>query len=286
MPIASIDEIRLEGCVAIVTGAARGLGKTMAMALVGAGADVVFADIDGQAATAAVADCEKNAQSGTALAVQCDITDKDDCRTCVETAVTRFGALHILVNNAALGPTHIERAPLTRSAKFYQADPDAWQDVIATNVNGTYLMSYHAAPAILAAGWGRIVNITTSLPTMQRGSNSPYGVSKTAIEAETLIWAQDLAGSGVTVNSLIPGGAADTDFVSAPTRASIAKSGRKLIDPKVMVAPLLWLMSEEADTVTARRYVGKLWDHSMKPAAAAAGALEPPVLRVPETGAR
>ena len=60
-----------------------------------------------------------------------------------------------------------------------------------------------AAPALLASGWGRIVNVTTSLSTMQRRENSPYGVSKAAIEAETLIWAQDMAGTGVTVNSLI-----------------------------------------------------------------------------------
>ena len=75
---------------------------------------------------------------------------------------------------------------------------------------------------MLRAGWGRIVNVTTSLPTMQRKQNSPYGVSKVAIEAETLIWAQDLAGTGVTVNSLIPGGAADTDFVHMASRKELA----------------------------------------------------------------
>ena len=126
-----------------------------------------------------------------------------------------FGALHILVNNAALGPTHVERAAQTRSSLFHETDPQAWADVIEVNVTGTFFMAHAAARALIAAGWGRIINITTSLATMQRGANSPYGVTKAAIEAETLIWAQDLKGTGVTVNSLIPGGAADTDFVSA-----------------------------------------------------------------------
>jgi 3-oxoacyl-[acyl-carrier protein] reductase len=111
--------------------------------------------------------------------------------------------------------------------------------------------------------------------------NSPYGVSKAAIETETLIWAQDLAGSGVTVNSLIPGGAVDTDFVSAPTRADMAATGRKILQPDVMIAPMLWLASTLSDEVTACRFVGKLWDVSLPPEQAAAQALEPPVLRMP-----
>ena len=100
-----------------------------------------------------------------------------------------------------------------------------WREIIVTNVNGTFLMARSAAPHLVAAGWGRIVNITTSLPTMQRRANSPYGVSKAAIEAETLIWAKDLEGTGVTVNSLIPGGAADTDFVHMAARKELAAVG-------------------------------------------------------------
>ncbi len=277
MPFASIDDIDLSGRTAIVTGAARGLGKTMAQALLKAGANVVFTDIDGET----VVEAASAAGVDRALAAPCDITDLGQCRNVVDQTIALFGGVEILINNAALGPTHIETAPNTRSMKFYEADPEAWTRVIDTNVNGTYLMSHAATPHMVAAGWGRIINITTSLGTMQRGGNSPYGVTKTAIEAETLIWAQDLAGTGVSVNSLIPGGAADTDFVSAPTRAEIAKTGRKLIAPEVMVNPLLWLCSNEADGVTAKRYVGRRWDASLEPSAAAAGALEEPVLRDP-----
>lgn len=283
MPFATADEISLGGKTAIVTGAARGLGRTMATALIKAGANVVFADIDGAGAEAAA---DAAGGGNRSVGATCDITSKEHCNHVVRDTISAYGALHILINNAAKGPTHIENAPNTRSMKFWQADPAAWQEVIRTNVNGTYLMSYCATPHLIEAGWGRIINITTSLSTMQRGENSPYGVSKTVIEAETLIWAQDLAGTGVTVNSLIPGGAADTDFVSAPTREKMAASGRKLIDPEVMIAPLLWLCSPEADGVNASRYVGRLWDTSMPPAEAAKGALELPVLRDPSTEKR
>jgi 3-oxoacyl-[acyl-carrier protein] reductase len=139
-------------------------------------------------------------------------------------------------------------------------------------------MARTAAPHLIRSGWGRIVNITTSLPTMQRRANSPYGVSKTAIEAETMIWAKDLDGTGVTVNSLIPGGAADTEFVHLEARKMLREEGRELLPPAVMVAPILWLASPLSDGVTGARFVGKLWDESRTPAEAATAAREASVL--------
>jgi 3-oxoacyl-[acyl-carrier protein] reductase len=139
-------------------------------------------------------------------------------------------------------------------------------------------MARTAAPVLVKAGWGRIVNVTTSLPTMQRRQNSPYGVSKAAIEAETLIWSKDLDGTGVTVNSLIPGGAADTEFVHMASRKELAAIGRALLPPSVMVAPIVWLASPLSNGVTGARFVGKLWDESLPPNDAAAKAREPSVL--------
>ena len=86
--------------------------------------------------------------------------------------------------------------------------------------------------------------------------------------------------------SLIPGGAADTDFVSAPTREKMAAGGRSLIHPDVMIAPLLWLCSPESDGITGGRYVGRLWDTALPPSQAAPGAREAPVLRDPATETR
>ena len=272
-------DIRLDGRVAIVTGAANGLGRAMAQALVRAGANVVFADIDTGAAGLAVSEVAFRPGCGKAIAVPCDITRKQDCERTISETLRLFGALHILVNNAGKGPAHLEAAPGTKSLRFWESDADVWRQIIETNVVGTFLMARSAAPAMLRAGWGRIVNVTTSLSTMQRRENSPYGVSKTAIEAETLIWSQDLAGTGVTVNSLIPGGAANTQFLSESGRQQSAHAGRPLLEPEVMIAPVLWLASTLSDGITGKRYVGKLWPPDAPVEEAAQVALEAPVLR-------
>jgi 3-oxoacyl-[acyl-carrier protein] reductase len=196
----------------------------------------------------------------------------------VDTTTDAFGALHVLVNNAAMGQVHLEKSPSTKSLRFWEADPEIWQQVVTTNVNGTFLMARTAVPHMLAAGFGRIVNITTSLATMQRRNNSPYGVTKAAIEAETLIWAQELTGTGVTVNSLIPGGAADTEFVHEASRKELTAMGRTLLPPAVMVPPMLWLASRLSDGITGARFVGKLWDDALPPGEAATRAREAPVL--------
>jgi NAD(P)-dependent dehydrogenase (short-subunit alcohol dehydrogenase family) len=274
----SVADIRLDGTVAIVTGAARGLGQAMATGLVRAGADVVFADIDAAALVDATAAAAGQPNGGNALGIRCDITSRTGCEQLVGETLARFGALHVLVNNAAKGQVHLERSPNTTSLKFWESDPDIWQDVIVTNINGTFLMARAAVPAMLRGGFGRIVNITTSLPTMQRRNNSPYGVTKAAIEAETLIWSQELKDTGVTVNSLIPGGAADTDFVHESSRKELAAMGRALLPPSVMVPPVLWLASRLSDGVTGARFVGKLWDDTLPPDDAAAKAREPSVL--------
>lgn len=270
----------LAGRVAVVTGAGRGLGARMAGALARAGVAVAFLDRDGEGAAARAR--EAAASGARTLALAGDVARRSDCESAVARTLDAFGRIDLLVNNAGLGPRHVESAPGTRSLKFWEADPDAWRDVIETNVNGVFLMSYFTAPTMIGRGWGRIVNVTTSLATMQRAHNSPYGVSKAAIETQTLIWAKDLAGSGVTCNSLIPGGAADTEFVSPQTRAALgAPGGRGLIDPAVMEAPILWLCSSQSDGVTGSRFVARLWDASLPGSLAAQAAREAPVLRSP-----
>ena len=94
--------------------------------------------------------------------------------------------------------------------KFFEADPDGWQRIIAINCIGAFLMARFAAAPMIERGWGRIINVTTSFDTMLAAGLSAYGASKAALEASCVSWSKDLEGTGVTVNVLVPGGPTDT----------------------------------------------------------------------------
>ncbi len=114
---------------------------------------------------------------------------------------------------------------------------------------------------------------------MQRKNNSPYGVTKAALDAASLIWAADLEGTGVTVNILLPGGMVDTDG----TRPSTPQ--RPTLSVDVMNSALVWLASRESDGRTGQRFVGRNWRADLPGSEAADGAMEPPVLRpAPQRG--
>ena len=268
-----MQDITLGDKTAIVTGGGRGMGRTMAAALAAAGGRVVLASPEED--KLAEAEAEINAASGErrAASVVADVTRLDDCRRTVDRALEAFGAVHVLINNAGLAP-QVDPATGNNKFRFWESDPDYWRRLIDTNVNGPYHMALAVAPHLIAQGWGRIVNVTTSLRTILRKENSPYGVSKGALEAATQIWAQDLAGTGVTVNSVIPGGAVDTDFASAMTRARV-----KLLPPEVIVPPVLWLASDLSDGHTGGRYSGIDWDATLDADAAAEKCREPCIFR-------
>ncbi|ANF32164.1 short-chain dehydrogenase [Leifsonia xyli] len=263
----------LEGTVAIVTGGGRGLGQAMARGLARAGANVVISAARQAEEIRRVADAI-NTDLGAArvLALQADVTREADCRRLVDEAVTAFGGLHILVNNAGRGMKYVSDAFLTEPTRFWEVDGDTWRTIVDTNVNGPFLMAKAAVPYLLEQGWGRIVNITMNHDTMRRAGFSPYGPSKAALESETVIWAQDLAGSGITVNGLLPGGATDTGMIPEGVSAAVRS---RLLQPEVMVEPLLWLASDASAAVTGARLDAARWDSTLPPNQAAAAALEP-----------
>jgi len=139
---------------------------------------------------------------------------------------------------------------------FYEVDTNAWRNAIEVNVNGPFLMAKAVTPHLVRQGWGRIVNIETSSYTMMMDGFSPYGPSKAALESSTVIWAKDLAGTGVTVNALAPGGPANTRMIPM----SEVDDRSTLIQPEVMMAPIVWLMSARSDGVSGRRIIAKEWD--------------------------
>lgn len=240
--------------VAIVTGAGRGIGRAMTLGLARAGIRVVATAAREQAEIEAVA---AEAGKDRVLPVLADVTREADAQSTVAAALDRFGRLDILVNNAARGMKYVSEAFMIEPTRFWDVEPDIWQMVIDTNVTGPFLMARAAAPHLVKAGWGRIINISVSHATMRRSGFSPYGPSKAALESETVIWAQDLRDTGVTVNALLPGGATLTGMIPA----SFPPSARgALLDSAIMVPPLLWLVSDAANAVSGCRFIANRWD--------------------------
>jgi 3-oxoacyl-[acyl-carrier protein] reductase len=267
-----METASLGGKVAIVTGGGRGLGHAMTLGLARAGASVVISAARQTDEVRSVAD-DINAMLGArrVLALQADVTQEADCRRLVIEAIAAFGGLHILVNNAGRGMKYVSPTFLTEPTRFWEVDSETWRTIVDTNVNGPFLMAKAAVPHMVRQRWGRVINITMNHETMRRAGFSPYGPSKAALESETVIWAQDLAGTGVTVNGLLPGGATDTGMIPDGVPDAVR---RQLLRPEVMVEPLLWLASEASANVTGSRLNAARWDSALPAEQAAAAALE------------
>ena len=254
---------KLSGKTAIVTGAGRGLGRAMALSLARAGANVVLTAARNRHEINLVAEeAAKNPSAGQVRQHLADVTREEDCTRVVDETVYEFGGVHILINNAGRGMRFVSEKFFDTPTKFWETDSAVWKMIVDTNVNGPFLMARAVAPQMMKQRWSRIVNISMNHETMRRAGFSPYGPSKAALESQTIIWAQDLAGTGVTVNSLLPGGATDTGMVPAELAPALRQ---KLIQPDVMIPPLLWLVSEAADGVTGSRFTANLWDTTLPP---------------------
>ncbi len=257
----------LSGKTAIVTGAGRGIGRSMALGLARAGANVVITSAKNRAEIDQVAqEAKKIPQAGVIHPLTADAAKEEDAQHVVSEALRAFGGLHILINNAGRGMRFVSEKFFDTPTKFWQTDPTVWRTIVNTNVNGPFLMARAAVPQMMKQAWGRIINISINHETMRRRGFSPYGPSKAALESETIIWAQDLTGTGVTVNALLPGGATDTGMVPQNIPAHLRAN---LLPPDIMIPPLLWLASDAANNVTGSRFTANLWDASLPPEQAA-----------------
>ena len=244
--------------VVIVTGAGGGLGSAMTRGLLLAGRRVVAMDLPTAHSSllALEAEAAKNSRAERLLCIVGSVTSEEDAEHAVQAARERFGAVHALINNAGIGMSAHSVDAQDAKLRFYQLPTSMWRALFETNVNGSFVMARAVAPHLVAQGWGRLINVTTGSFTMVRPGFTPYGPAKAAMEAATAAWSGELEGTGVTVNALLPGGAADTPMVP---HTSVADR-TTLISPSVMVAPVVWLTSTASDRVTGRRLIGNDWD--------------------------
>ena len=195
---------KLDRKVALISGGARGMGAATAKRFACEGAKVIFGDIrdaDGTKIQETI-----TSGGGEAAYLHLDVTDESDWQKAVATAMTRYGALHILVNNAGIG---IPRVPIDQLAV------EDWDRVMAVNARGTFLGTKHAIPAMQRGGSGSIVNISSVAGIGQSAQQEPaYAASKAAIRIFTKVTAAQYAKDNIRCNSVHPG-PIDTEMIHA-----------------------------------------------------------------------
>ena len=188
---------------AIVTGAGQGMGRCVAVALAERGARVVVNDIQQERAEGTAASLRET--GAEAIAIPADVVDSAAVRAMVEEAIAQFGPIHILINNAGI----------LRPTKVVEIEEDEWDLVIEVNLKGTFLCSQAVLPSMQEAGWGRIVNFSsTAGKNISTVGGAHYTAAKAGILGFTRHLAKEVAEYGITVNSVCPG-LIDTEMVRA-----------------------------------------------------------------------
>jgi NAD(P)-dependent dehydrogenase (short-subunit alcohol dehydrogenase family) len=250
----------LENRVAIVTGAGRGIGREFALELARQGAAVVVNDLgvglrgestEEDPATAVCTEIE--AAGGRAVPSHESVTGFEAAARIVDTAVSTFGQIDILVNNAGI----------VRDRTLVKMTEDDFDAVIATHLKGAFNMARHAVPLMKEAGYGRIVNVTSSAGLRGNFGQTNYGAAKAGIMGMTFVWAMELGRYGITVNAVAPAGA------TRMTAALYERSGKEPPPEEnpALNAPLVaFLASEDAAHVNGQilgrtEYAYSLFQH-------------------------
>ncbi|MDO9403206.1 MAG: SDR family oxidoreductase [Polaromonas sp.] len=242
----------------LLTGASRGLGFEMCKRLLHSGATVIAVSRSAVQPGSAFASLHTEFGPTGQLQVEgIDVADIDATRSAISRVLDRHHTIDVLVNNAGLGMDHVRRDYQSNPVRFWDVPHDKWNEVMRVNAVAPQVLASLLVPNMIAQGWGRIINVGTTYRTMQRFGFSPYGPSKTALETATVVWAMELAGTGVTANVILPGGAAATDMAGDP--AHFSRTGTPLLPADIMADPLCWLISTDANEVTGKRVVCRNW---------------------------
>lgn len=231
--------MRLQGKVALVTGASRGIGLAIARAYLQEGAAVALCARDAATLAAAAESLRSLEDEARVLARPCDVTRPEEVQGLIAAVEAAFGRLDVLVNNAAvLGP----RVPIA------EYPLEAWREVLEVNVTGVFLVTRAALPLMRRTGGGSIINLSSGVGRRGRARWGAYAVSKGAIEIFTQILAEELAPEGIRVNAVNPG----------PTRTRMRAQAYPEEDPLSLPAPeeivsvFVYLASDESREVTGQ----------------------------------
>lgn len=236
--------MRLKDKVAIVTGSARGLGKSMVLKMVAEGAKVVVTDINEEACQVVKAEIE--AAGGTALAVKCDVTNREQVAALVEQTVAAFGKLDILVNNAGI----------TRDAQMAKMTDENWDAVMNTNLKSMFICSQLASVPMVQQGYGRIINISSIAGQEGNFGQTNYSAAKAGAIGFTKTLCRELGRKGVTANVVAPG------FIMSEMSAAIPEKIKEQLiariplnragQPEEIAAAVVFLASDEASFITGQ----------------------------------
>ena len=241
--------MRLQGKVALITGAARGQGAEEARMFAKEGAKVVLADVTDQEGTAVAAEIAE--MGGDALYVHLDVTNEDEWDAAVQSAVASFGKLDILVNNAGIW----------RRGHVLETSSDQWDDIMDVNAKGVFLGTKAAIPEMRKAGGGSIVNISSTAGLVGSKTSAAYSASKGAVRIFTKSTAVQYAADGIRANSIHPG-PIDTDMGdqvwpdAASKAASVTRTAlNRMGTPEDIAYGALYLASDESSFVTGSELV-------------------------------